>query len=88
MGKKPAQGELNVTLKPIFMHIDNIHLIDDGLIIANKTSSEHIAATCEAMKVISNAGLTLNSERYKFGSKEIKFWLYSALMEWNQILPK
>ena len=29
MSIKPAQGEPNVALKPIFMHIDNTHLIHD-----------------------------------------------------------
>ena len=38
MGKKPVQGELSVALKSIFMHIDNINLIHDDLIIATRTS--------------------------------------------------
>ena len=78
---KPVQGELNVTLKPMFMQIDNMNLIHDDLIIANKTSSEHITTICEVMEAISNAQLTLNSEKCKSGSKEIRFWLYSVLME-------
>ena len=79
---------INVTIKPIFMHIGNIHLIHDDLIIPSKTSSEHITTICEVMEAISNAQLTLNSEKCKFGSKEIKFWLYSVLMECDQIMPK
>ena len=73
MGIKPAQGELNVALKPIFMYIDNINLIHDDLIIATSTVSEHIAAIREVKEAISNAELTLNSEKFKFGYKEIKF---------------
>ena len=39
--------------------------------------AEHITAICEAT---SNARLTLNPEKCKFGSKEIKFWgmIFSA----------
>ena len=33
MRVKPAQGELNATLKPIFAHIPNVYLIQDDLII-------------------------------------------------------
>ena len=42
--------------------------------------SEHIAAIREVMQAISNAGLTLNPGKYKFGYKEIKFWgmIFSA----------
>ena len=80
MGIKPVQGELIVALESIFMHIDNIHLIHDDLIIATRTMSEHIAAIHEVMEAISNAGLTLNTEKCKFGSKEVKFWgtIFSA----------
>ena len=73
MGIKPAQGELNVALKSIFMYIENINLIHDDLIIATGTVSEHIAAIREVKEAISNAELTLNSEKFKFGYKEIKF---------------
>ena len=73
MGIKPAQGELNVALKPIFTHIDNNNLIHDDLIIATRKISEHIEAICEVMEAISNAGLGLNPEKCKFGSKDIKF---------------
>ena len=42
--------------------------------------SEHIAGIHEVMEAISNEGLTLNLEKCKFGSKEIKFWgmIFSA----------
>ena len=54
-------------------HIFKIHLIHDDLIIAARTMSEHIAGIHEVMEAISNAGLTLNLEKCKFGSKEITF---------------
>ena len=37
MGVKPAQGELNAALKPIFARIPNVYLIHDDLIFAKKT---------------------------------------------------
>ena len=54
-------------------HIFKIHLVHDDLIIAARTMSEHIAGIHEVMEAISNAGLTLNLEKCKFGSKEITF---------------
>ena len=61
-------------------HIFKIHLIHDDLIIAARTMLEHIAGIHEVMEAISNAELTLNLEKCKFGSKEIKFWgmIFSA----------
>ena len=55
MGIKPAQGELNVALNPLFMLIENAHLIHDGLILATKTVSEQIQTIHRVMKVISEA---------------------------------
>ena len=71
MGIKPAQGELNVALNPLFMLIENAHLIHDGLILAQKTVSEQIQTICRVMEVISEAGLTLNPEECSFANKEI-----------------
>ena len=42
MGIRPFQGELNVAVKPIFMHIENVHLIHDDFITATKSMSAHI----------------------------------------------
>ena len=74
MGIKPAQGELNVALNPLFMSIDNAHLIHDDLILATKTVSEHIQTIHRTMEVISEAGLKLNPEKCSFANKEINFW--------------
>ena len=80
MGIKPAQVELNVALNPLFMSIENVHLIHDDLILATKTVSEHIQAIRRVMKVVSEAGLTLNPEKCSFANKEINFWgmIFSA----------
>ena len=44
MGMKPAQGELNAALLPLFAHIPDVHLIHDDLVIATDTIEEHLAA--------------------------------------------
>ncbi len=41
MSVKPAQGELNMALQPLFAHIAQPHLIHDDLIVATETEAEH-----------------------------------------------
>ena len=81
MGVKPAQGELNVALRPIFARIKHAHLIHDDLIVATETEVDHVEAVDEVMKAIADAGLTLNPVKCYFGRKEISFWgmIYSAM---------
>ena len=74
MGLKPAQGELNAALQPLFAHLPQVHVIHDDIVIATETESEHITITEEVMKILSKSGLTLNSKKCVFGQKEIKFW--------------
>ena len=74
MGVKPAQAKLNAALKLIFSHIPNIHLIQNNLIIATKSTEEYLEAIHEVMEVIKSKNLTLNPNKYTFSSKEIKFW--------------
>ena len=80
MGLKPQQGKLNVALKPIFVNINNVHLIHDDVIIAAKNVSDHIKAVGKLMEAVSLSGLTLNPDKFHFGYKEFKFWgmIYSA----------
>ena len=49
MEVKPAQAELNAALKPIFSHTSNVYLIRDDLIIATKSTEEHLEAIHEVM---------------------------------------
>ena len=74
MGLKPAQGELNAALAPLFAHIEGVHLIHDDLVIATDTIEEHLIALRKVMEAISKAGLTLNPSKCRFCQKEIKFW--------------
>ena len=74
MGIKPAEGDLNAALKPIFSHIPDVYLIHDDLIIDAKTFNEHNLALKEVMKAIDKANLTLNPKKCSFGKTEIAFW--------------
>ena len=73
MGVKPAQAELNAALKPIFNHIPNVYVIHDDLIIATKSTEEHLEAIGEVMEVIKSKSLTLNPNKCTFGLKAMKF---------------
>ena len=74
MGLKPAQGELNTALLPLFDDIKDAHLIHDDLIIGSKDDESHNDALEQVMKAISLSGLTLNPPKCIFGVPEIKFW--------------
>ena len=74
MGLKPAQGELNTALAPLFLHINGAYLIHDDLVIATPTAEEHKIALQLVMQAISDAGLTLNPAKCLIGAKEIEFW--------------
>ena len=74
MGLSPSQGELTVALRPVFAHIENVHVIHDDLIVATVTNKEHNKAISECMEAIARAGLTLNPPKCIFGKKEITFW--------------
>ena len=74
MGLKPAQGELNAALAPIFSHLEHVHLIHDDLIIATATKEQHKEAFREVMSAVAKADLTLNAEKCVLGADEINFW--------------
>lgn len=73
-GVKPAQGELNMALQPLFAHIPQAHLIHDDLIVATETTAEHCSAIDAVMQTITSAGITLNPNKCTFGATEIDFW--------------
>ena len=68
IGIKPAQRELIVALEPTFTLTDNMDL-------ATSTMSEHITTIHEVMKAIHVAVRKLNPEKFKFGYKDISFWV-------------
>ena len=85
MGLKPAQGELNTALAPLFRHIKDVHLIYDDLVIATATERQHENALRLVMQAISDAGVTLNPSKCVIGAKEIEFW--GMLISANGIRP-
>ena len=74
MGTKPASGELNKALRPIFNSIEEAHIIHDDLILATRTEEEHTRVIREVLETIQEAGLTLNPEKCFFKKTEIPFW--------------
>ena len=74
MGTKPASGELNKALRPLFSSIDNVHVIHDDLIIASKSRKEHLTTLGKVMEKIEASGLTLNPEKCMFMTEEVPFW--------------
>ena len=74
MGIKPAQGELNMALRPLFSHLRDVFLIHDDLIIATETMEEHLEVIRAVMEAVLKAGLTLNPTKCVFGLSEVKFW--------------
>ena len=74
MGLKPAQGELNAALAPLFAHIPNAHLIHDDLIIGSQNDEQHIHDLDQVLQAVESAGLTLNKTKCFFAASEIKFW--------------
>lgn len=59
MGLKPAEGELNAALRPIFADIPNTHFVQDDLSIATQTMDEHLKILKEVMNAISKSIFTL-----------------------------
>ena len=74
MGCKPAAGELNKALRPLFSDIPEVHIIHDDVIIATVTEDEHDKVIRKVMEVIVKSGLTLNYDKCMFKKQDIPFW--------------
>ena len=74
MGTKPASGELNKALRPLFSGIPEAHIVHDDLVVATATEDEHFAALDRVLQVIAEANLTLNPGKCDFMKKSIHFW--------------
>ena len=88
MGAKPASGELNKALIPLFQDIKGVHIIHDDLIIATPDSSIHNKALEEVFQIIKASGMTLNREKCMFNTHEIPFWGYIVSAEGVRPDPK
>ena len=74
MGLKPAQGELNAALQPLFSLLKSVHVIHDDIVIATKTLAEHETMIEQVMAIVEKAGLTFKASKCVFAAKEIHFW--------------
>ena len=74
MGTLSASGELNYRLKPLLSRIPNADIIQDDIIIATDDYSQHYITLEAVLKVLQDAGLTLNLNKCIFASSEIPFW--------------
>ena len=74
MGAKPASGELNKVLRPLFNGVAAAHIIHDDLVIATITDEEHEEAINCVMSIIEDANLTLNPNKCLFKRTVIPFW--------------
>ena len=71
MGAKPASGELNKALRPLFKDIAAAHIIHDDLVIATETEEEQETAIIQVLEIIAENNLTLNPDKCLFNRTEI-----------------
>ena len=71
MGTAPASGELAKALLPMFQKVKNAFVIQDDLIVAGKSKTEHDEALKQVMDIIKDSGMTLNDEKCIFAEKSI-----------------
>ena len=74
MGAKPASGELNKVLTPLFNGLTAVHIIHDDLVIATESEEEHEDMITRVMDIIADANLTLNPNKCLFKRDAIPFW--------------
>ena len=81
MGTKPASGELNKALLPLFSHIPGAHVIHDDLIVAGTDTRTHDEALRKVLHTLAENGLTLNTHKCLFRKAKIPFWGMSLSAE-------
>ena len=74
MGLKPAQGELNAAMQPLFSHMSEVHVIHNDIVVATSCHKRHKEVLNEVLQIISGVGVTLKQGKCVFGAKEIKLW--------------
>lgn len=85
MGTNPASGELTKALKPLFMDIEEAHIIHDDLIIATKTEERNKEILHIVLKRIQENQMTLNLDKCHFVKTSIPFW--GVIVTKDGILP-
>ena len=74
MGAKPASGELNKALSPIFQDIPYAHVIHDDIINEAPTKEQHDHALEKVLTRTEESGLTLNASKCILVKDEFPFW--------------
>ena len=74
MGTSVASGELAKALRPLFMHIPEVHVIHDDMLIATEDEVRHEQVVQEVLQIIEDSGLTLKGEKCRFFQSEVPFW--------------
>ena len=74
MGSTPATGILAEALRPIFSDQENVHVIQDDVIVGGKDKNEHDKALWRLCKSIQENGMTLNLDKCIIGKTEIPWW--------------
>ena len=74
MGCTPASGELTKALRPLFQHIDEVHVIHDDVVIATVDEQDHERVLKQVLQIIEESGMTLNIKKCMFFKPEVPFW--------------
>ena len=74
MGSTPATGILAEALRPIFSDQENVHVIQDDVIVGGKDKKEHDRALWRLCKSIQESGMTLNLDKCIIGKTQIPWW--------------
>ncbi|GFW03102.1 retrovirus-related Pol polyprotein from transposon gypsy [Trichonephila clavipes] len=65
------QKAIDIILKPVIRKFVNVYM--DDVIISSLSFTQHIEHLKEVFRLLQDAGLTLNKEKYKFGCDEFKY---------------
>ena len=74
MGSTPATGILADALRPIFANLDNVHVIQDDVIVGGIDQEDHDKALWNLCKVILENGMTLNLDKCLISKRVIPWW--------------
>ncbi|GFW27023.1 retrovirus-related Pol polyprotein from transposon opus [Trichonephila clavipes] len=65
------QKAIDIILKPVIGKFVNVYI--DDVIISSPSFTQHVEHLKEVFRLLHEAGLTLNKDKYKFGCDELKY---------------
>ena len=74
MGCSPSSGELNKALRPLFQDLENVHVIQDDIIVAGRDQQEHDQALRRVCQTMMEAGMTFNPDKCIISQSKIPWW--------------